>query len=224
MPCRVHVALPENGGKPSSKDVLGTVQRVWYNDGRFEGTRIFTNADKAHSTQVLKRLGLEDCFQGIICFETLNSSLERNEIYQNMNKKLPLSENYADDPDRGTEFAHCNQSGCHSRILCKPSLEAIEVAIQIANADPKKTIFFDDSARNIASAKIAGLRTVVVGSTVLVPGADFALDSIHNMKEALPEIWEGEDQEAQGQVLRSKAVETTVLASLGGLCTCVLNQ
>ncbi|KAK9157276.1 hypothetical protein Scep_003850 [Stephania cephalantha] len=173
---------------------------------------IFTNADKAHSTQVLKRLGLEDCFQGIICFETLNSSLERNEIYKNMNKKLPLSENYADDPDRGTEFAHCNQSGCHSRILCKPSLKAIEAAIQIANADPMKTIFFDDSARNIASAKIAGLRTVVVGSTVLVPGADLALGSIHNMKEALPEIWEGEDQETQGQVLRSKAVETTVLA------------
>ncbi|KAK9144778.1 hypothetical protein Sjap_004681 [Stephania japonica] len=243
---KVHAALPENGGKPSSKDVFGIVQRALgyefdndqfhaYVHGRlpYENLKpdptlknlllsmpqrriIFTNADKAHAAQVLKRLGLEDCFQGIICFETLNSpSLECNEIYKNMNKNLPSSDNYADDdPERSTEFALCNRSGSQSpRILCKPSLEAIEAAIQIANADPSKTIFFDDSARNIASAKIAGLRTVVVGSTVVVPGADLALGSIHNMKEALPEIWEGQDQETQEQVLRSTtAVETTVLA------------
>ncbi|EER90591.1 hypothetical protein SORBI_3001G027500 [Sorghum bicolor] len=38
-----------------------------------------------------------------------------------------------------------------SPILCKPSIEAI---IWIANVDPKKTIFFDDSALNIASGKL----------------------------------------------------------------------
>ena len=27
-----------------------------------------------------------------------------------------------------------------SRVLCKPSVEAIEAAIQIANVDPKKTV------------------------------------------------------------------------------------
>nr|GMC69349.1 suppressor of disruption of TFIIS [Ipomoea batatas] len=33
---------------------------------------IFTNADKIHAIKVLRILGLEDCFEGIICFETLN--------------------------------------------------------------------------------------------------------------------------------------------------------
>ncbi|TQE08188.1 hypothetical protein C1H46_006155 [Malus baccata] len=33
---------------------------------------IFTNADKIHAAKALSRLGLEDIFEGIICFETLN--------------------------------------------------------------------------------------------------------------------------------------------------------
>ncbi|GKV08084.1 hypothetical protein SLEP1_g19766 [Rubroshorea leprosula] len=32
---------------------------------------IFTNADKAHAARVLSIMGLEDCFERIICFETL---------------------------------------------------------------------------------------------------------------------------------------------------------
>ena len=34
--------------------------------------QVFTNSDRAHTVRVLKKLGLEDCFEGIICFETLN--------------------------------------------------------------------------------------------------------------------------------------------------------
>jgi len=37
-------------------------------------TQIFTNSDKVHTTKTLSRLGLEDCFEGVICFETLNPS------------------------------------------------------------------------------------------------------------------------------------------------------
>nr|KJB09528.1 hypothetical protein B456_001G148700 [Gossypium raimondii] len=70
---------------------------------------IFTNADKAHALQVLKRLALEDCFEGIICFEALNHP--------------PLQ-----------------PPALKSPILCKPSLEAFEAAIRVANLDPKKTV------------------------------------------------------------------------------------
>ncbi|XP_034207267.1 uncharacterized protein C24B11.05 isoform X2 [Prunus dulcis] len=143
---------------------------------------IFTNADKAHAAQVLNRLGLEDCFEGIICFETLNP------------------------------HHHLEPVDSNSPILCKPSVEAIEAAIRIANVDPEKTIFFDDSARNIASGKAAGLHTVIVGSSVLVPGADHALSSIHNIKEAIPEIWEGEGGQQLEQFIQSTAVDTVVLA------------
>ncbi|KEH43164.1 uncharacterized protein C24B11.05 isoform X1 [Medicago truncatula] len=136
---------------------------------------IFTNADHTHAIEVLSRLGLEDCFEGIICFETLN----------------PINS--------------------YQRILCKPSVEAFEAAIRIVNVDPKKTIFFDDSVRNVASGKVAGLHTVIVGRSDLVPGADHALNSIHNIREALPEIWEVEECNQQ-QMIRSLAVEATVHA------------
>ncbi|GAB4857985.1 hypothetical protein Ancab_015889 [Ancistrocladus abbreviatus] len=154
---------------------------------------IFTNSDKAHVARALSRLGLEDCFEGVICFETLNPSSQQS-----------------DDITEGDEAI--DTSNLKTQILCKPNVEAIEAAIRIANIDPKRTIFFDDSTRNIASGKAAGLKTVIVGSSVLVPGADYALSSIHNIKEALPEIWESEGGEQVEQVLQSPAVETIVLA------------
>ncbi|OAY48810.1 uncharacterized protein C24B11.05 isoform X2 [Manihot esculenta] len=171
---------------------------------------IFTNADKGHAAEVLKRLGLEDCFEGVICFETLNPPVETANYTDALDNNAVLAGvevelNVLDD-DADKESSHSKP-----RILCKPSLEAVEAAIQIANVDPKKTIFFDDSARNIASGKAAGLHTVIVGSSALVPGADYALNSIHNIKEAIPEIWEDEEEQ-QEQVIQSSAVETVVLA------------
>ncbi|KAL0408904.1 UNVERIFIED_CONTAM: hypothetical protein Sradi_1824800 [Sesamum radiatum] len=141
------------------------------------GLKIFTNADEAHVAQVLSRMGLEDCFQGVICFETLNPPAK---------------------------------SGA-TQILCKPSVEAMQAAIRIANVDPETTIFFDDSVRNIANGKAAGLHTVVVGRSSLVPGADYALNSIHNIREAMPEIWEDEGEHVE-QIIQSSAVETAVQA------------
>ncbi|XP_004288663.1 PREDICTED: uncharacterized protein C24B11.05 [Fragaria vesca subsp. vesca] len=156
---------------------------------------IFTNADKAHAAEVRSRLCLEDCFEGIICFETLNPP-------------HPQPVDFITAPDDCTG----NNLNSKSPILCKPSVEAIEVAIRIANVDPQKTLFFDDSARNIASGKAAGLHTVIVGSSELVPGADYVLRSIHNIREAIPEIWEGEEGQQLEQFIQSTAVETVVLA------------
>ncbi|KAJ4968925.1 hypothetical protein NE237_015626 [Protea cynaroides] len=188
---------------------------------------IFTNADKAHAAQVLKGLDLEDCFQGVICFETLNpppqSESDDNQLDRGGDAALLTESSDESDQSSSASISEFPKS----RIICKPSPEAFEAAIRIANVDPNKTIFFDDSVRNIASGKAAGLHTVIVGSSVLVPGADLALSSIHNIKEALPEIWEGEgegkgegESEAEGagdhqleQLLQSTAVETFALAA-----------
>ncbi|XP_039118431.1 uncharacterized protein C24B11.05 isoform X1 [Dioscorea cayenensis subsp. rotundata] len=156
---------------------------------------IFTNADREHAAKVLNKLGLEDCFEGVICFETLNPSV----VPGNTDEQIDSTDSNAQEYSNGK-----------SPIICKPSLEAMQAAIKIANIDPKKTIFFDDSARNIASGKEAGLNTVYVGSSTLVPGADIALSSIHNIKEALPEIWEGQDQ--SDALLTSTRMETVVHA------------
>ncbi|XP_010544916.1 PREDICTED: uncharacterized protein C24B11.05 [Tarenaya hassleriana] len=138
---------------------------------------IFTNADMVHAARVLSRLGLEDCFEGVICFETLNPPIESE-----------------------------------APILCKPDVKAFEAAIRLAGVDPKKTMFLDDSTRNIASAKAAGLTTVLVGGSVAnIPEADYVLSSIHNIKEAVPDIWEGKDEQPE-QVVQPNAVATMVLA------------
>uniref|UniRef100_A0A0D9X1W8 Uncharacterized protein n=1 Tax=Leersia perrieri TaxID=77586 RepID=A0A0D9X1W8_9ORYZ len=161
---------------------------------------IFTNSDKAHAATVLKKLGLEDCFEGIICFETLNPSSDQEED--------------SDNTDGGSSSPGSDSSASnHKRILCKPSLESMEAVIEIAKLDAKKTVFFDDSPRNIAAGKAAGFHTVIVGSSTVVAGADVGLESIHNIKEALPELWENDGEHVQAAVdLRSAAVETTVLA------------
>ncbi|KAA8518916.1 hypothetical protein F0562_016310 [Nyssa sinensis] len=182
---------------------------------------IFTNADKVHALKALRRLGLEDCFEGIICFETLN----------------PIHKSIVSDDEDDIEFmgstltsttatsgseifdiiGHFSQPNSGSKlpktpIICKPSEYAIEQALKIANiTNPQKTLFFEDSVRNIQAGKRVGLHTVLVGSSQRIKGADYALESIHNLKEALPELWEAEKMSEvgyPGQV----AVETSVTA------------
>ncbi|XP_019199218.1 PREDICTED: uncharacterized protein C24B11.05-like [Ipomoea nil] len=126
---------------------------------------IFSNANEAHVAKILSRLGLEDCFDDIICFETLNPI--HNNSVQGMDGGLPKTP-----------------------IVCKPSEEAFERAFEIAKINPHKTLFFDDSIRNLETAKRTGLSTVRVGASHRTDGVDYAFESIHNMKEALPEIWE----------------------------------
>lgn len=56
------------------------------------------------------------------------------------------------------------------------------------------------------------MRIWQVGNSVLVPGADYALSSIHNIKEAIPEIWTNEEEKQLGQVVQSTAVENVAIA------------
>ncbi|CBI30538.3 unnamed protein product, partial [Vitis vinifera] len=160
---------------------------------------IFTNADKVHAAKALSRLGLEDCFEGVICFETLNPSHKSTvstEIFDIIG--------HFSQPNAGTALPK-------TPIVCKPSEAAIERALRIANINPQRTLFFEDSARNIQSGKRVGLHTVLVGTSQRIKGADFALESIHNMREALPELWEG-DKKSEVGYAGQVAVETPVTA------------
>ncbi|KAJ1423797.1 Pyrimidine 5-nucleotidase [Sesbania bispinosa] len=129
---------------------------------------IFTNSDRIHALRALDRLGIKDCFEQIICFETINPDLP-----------------YSTRPD---EFP----------VLLKPSLDAFKIAIHAGNVDPRRTLFLDDSVRNIAAGKEMGLYTVLVGKTVKSKGADYAVESVHSVAEVIPEIWangmDGDDE------------------------------
>ncbi|KAK9280374.1 hypothetical protein L1049_014063 [Liquidambar formosana] len=151
---------------------------------------IFTNADKNHAAKVLHRLGLQDCFEGIISFETLNST----------NKST-----VAGDKDSSS-------FGGLSPVVCKPSADAFERVFEIANINPQRTLFFDDSIRNIQTGKHMGLHTVLVGTSHRTKGADYALESIHNIREALPELWEAIEKSEKIDYSGKIVIETSVTA------------
>lgn len=102
--------------------------------------QIFTNADREHAAQVLNRLGLEGCFEGVICFETLNPPPEPTEYNEELEGNGVCKEGASEPEDNAADMAESNSFRPRSPILCKPSVEAIEAAIRIANVDPKKTV------------------------------------------------------------------------------------
>ncbi|PWA69031.1 haloacid dehalogenase-like hydrolase (HAD) superfamily protein [Artemisia annua] len=122
---------------------------------------IFTNSDRTHAMKALNLLGIEDCFEQIICFETMNPNL--------FNSKPSSPQEYP--------------------VVLKPSLDAINIALDVAEVDPSRTLFLDDNARNIAAGKAVGLKTVLVGKDTKTKEADYALEKIHNLMKVVPEIW-----------------------------------
>ncbi|XP_010505362.1 PREDICTED: uncharacterized protein C24B11.05-like [Camelina sativa] len=167
---------------------------------------IFTNADKLHAARALERLGLEDCFEGILCFESLNSSTSRAKVsYDDKNEIFDII-GYLSDHEQPVSALP------KTPIVCKPSETAIVKALEIANIDPQRTLFFDDSVRNIQAGKRVGLDTVLVGTSQRVKYADYALENIHNLKEALPELWVSQAKPEKVSYSAKLAVETPVIA------------
>lgn len=169
---------------------------------------IFTNADKIHAAKCLNRLGLEGCFEGILCFETLNPTHNSNinsDSEDDQNTELfDIVEHFSQPGNTQSELPK-------TPIVCKPSESAIEQALSVAGINPHKTIFFDDSTRNIASGKCVGLTTVLVGNSHRCKGADYALESLHNIREALPELWDVAEKKSE-QMVTKIAIETSVIA------------
>lgn len=181
---------------------------------------IFTNADQIHAVKALSRLGLEDCFEGIICFETLNpvhknaaSDDEDDVEFVGLQNTTRSSDSRSEIFDIIGHFSrHGDGSGLpKTPVVCKPSEDAIEQALRVANINPQRTIFFEDSVRNIQAGKHVGLQTVMVGTSNRPKGADYALENIHNLREAIPELWEFEVKSEVGYSDKV-AVETTVTA------------
>ncbi|KAF5204485.1 Haloacid dehalogenase-like hydrolase (HAD) superfamily protein [Thalictrum thalictroides] len=144
---------------------------------------IFTNSDRNHAMKVLEKLGLHDCFDQIICFETINPNLSKS--------------------TRLDEFP----------VVLKPSIDAMNIALNVANVDPCRTLFLDDNDRNIAAGKSVGLRTALVGKLKKSKEADYALESILNLRQVIPEIWimsSGSDP-AKHQIKRTRSEIDSVL-------------
>ncbi|KAL9685528.1 hypothetical protein QQ045_022979 [Rhodiola kirilowii] len=177
---------------------------------------IFTNADKVHTAKVLNIIGLEDCFEQIICFETLNP-VHKNSVSDD---ESALEFTTAKDANNGQIFdiiGHFAKSDADGSILpktpvvCKPLESAIEQALRIANINPSRTLFFEDSVRNIQAGKRVGLDTILVGKSQKVKGADYAIENIHNLREAVPELWVSE-MKTEVDYPSNVSVQTSVTA------------
>ncbi|CAH8366133.1 unnamed protein product [Eruca vesicaria subsp. sativa] len=152
---------------------------------------VFTNADKAHAAKIIARLGLEDSFERIISFETLNP---------NTQTESPVAtdiSSYIANPNPSVELPK-------TPVICKPSEGAFEQVFKMTNINPHKTLFFDDSISNIQTGKRVGLHTVLVGTSHKAEGVDIALEHIHNIREALPELWDAVDDKAKEIRARQK--------------------
>ncbi|CAA7032202.1 unnamed protein product [Microthlaspi erraticum] len=163
---------------------------------------VFTNADKAHGAKIIARLGLEDCFERVISFETLNPNTNTESPVDAGTREIFDISSYIANPDPSIQLPE-------TPVVCKPSEGAFEQVFKMANINPHKTLFFDDSIRNIQTGKRVGLYTVWVGTSHKVEGVDIALEHIHNIREALPELWEAVDDKAEETRSRQKhAIET----------------
>lgn len=144
--------------------------------------QIFTNGDKAHAAQVLNKLSLEDCFEGVICFETLNPPPLKpgHDDYNTQGGVVKKQEGIdekqvlAEGELEGTatdDTTNSNRISSKSPILCKPSVEAIEAAIRIAKADPKKTVNDKADASHLGYARL--LLAIIHGYLCLFLLTDF---------------------------------------------------
>ncbi|KAL5580965.1 hypothetical protein UlMin_013407 [Ulmus minor] len=172
---------------------------------------IFTNSDKNHATRALSRLGLEDCFEQIICFETLNPNYKTNVPVDVNGTELGQGSRIL-DIDEYMNQPNANLTLPKTPVVCKPFEDSYEKVFEMENINPRRTLFFDDSFRNIQTGKRMGLTTVLVGSSHRSSGVDYALESIHNIKEALPELWEANDKTDNVKYSGKVPIETYVQA------------
>lgn len=171
----VHGRIPYDVIKPDSqlRNLLRSIK---------QRKIIFTNSDRIHAAKALKNLGLEDCFDQIICFETLNPNLPKS--------------------TRPNEFP----------VVLKPSPEAMKIAIEVANVDPRRTLFLDDNVKNVAAGKALGLRTVLVGKSMKNKEADYAVEHVGNLMQVIPEIWSKGTDGGDQKIRRSRSELDVVLA------------
>jgi putative hydrolase of the HAD superfamily len=94
--------------------------------------QIFTNGDMIHAVRALKRLGLEDCFEGIICFETLNPPCLLPSLDQATPQVFDIAGHFAGSG--GVDELP------RTPVLCKPNVGAMEAALRIANVNPYKAV------------------------------------------------------------------------------------
>jgi pyrimidine 5'-nucleotidase len=77
-------------------------------------------------------------------------------------------------------------------FACKPEAEAYRLALHLAGeSEPRCSVLFDDSERNLAPARRMGFTTVLVGQAAAHSEAvSIQIGSLLDLPQAMPELWD----------------------------------
>jgi pyrimidine 5'-nucleotidase len=80
----------------------------------------------------------------------------------------------------------------------KPKPASYQIAMKLAGEDdPSRCMMFDDLLHNLLPAKQMGFTTVLVGKDGSPDGIDYCLDTIHQIREMIPQLWKDMNKEEQ---------------------------
>nr|KJB09446.1 hypothetical protein B456_001G142800 [Gossypium raimondii] len=140
---------------------------------------IFTNSDRVHAVKVMKRLGIEDCFDQIICFQTLNPNLSESKcvVLKPSTDAIKIALHVARvDPPR-TLFLDDNVQN----ISAGKTL-GLWTCLVVSNFLNKKNYSFKMHESNI-------IVWSKVGKSGEAKDADYAIEEVKNLGDVIPEIW-----------------------------------
>ena len=180
---REEVGIPEN-------EIPQTRDNYWTTYGTtLEGLRIHHQVDPEDYLSYVHDLPLETYLQeDQLLKEQLSSLPQQRWVFTNADhkhaKRVLAALGIADQFSGIVDLLALD-------YVVKPNPVAYRKALHLAgDIDPTSCMLFDDLIPNLKTAKDLGFSTTLVGKNGQASDAvDYHLDSIHDLKNTLPELW-----------------------------------
>ncbi|NOQ40329.1 MAG: pyrimidine 5'-nucleotidase [Anaerolineales bacterium] len=188
---RIYKFMLEEIGIPET-EIPATRDKYWTTYGTtLEGLRIHHQVEPDDYLKYVHDLPLKDF-------------LEPDPILRDLLKTLPQDLWVFTNADRRHADRVLNELGISDLFsgivdllaldfIVKPNRKAYQTALKLAGVtDPERCVMFDDLVQNLIPAKELGFFTSLVGENGSTNQVDIQLQSIHEMKEKMPQLWSRE--------------------------------
>ena len=188
---RIYKFMLEEIGIPET-EIPATRDKYWTTYGTtLEGLRIHHQVEPDDYLKYVHDLPLKDF-------------LEPDPILRDLLKTLPQDLWVFTNADRRHADRVLNELGISDLFsgivdllaldfIVKPNRKAYQTALKLAGVtDPERCVMFDDLVQNLIPAKELGFFTSLVGENGSSNQVDIQLQSIHEMKEKMPQLWSRE--------------------------------
>ena len=188
---RIYKFMLEEIGIPEA-EIPATRDKYWTTYGTtLEGLRIHHQVEPDDYLKYVHDLPLKDF-------------LEPDPVLRDLLKTLPQDLWVFTNADRRHADRVLNELGISDlfsgivdllalNFIVKPNRKAYQTALKLAGVtDPERCVMFDDLIQNLIPAKELGFFTSLVGENGSSNQVDIQLQSIHEMKEKMPQLWSRE--------------------------------